>query len=531
MSNVFRQYLHQFRPPGYVGRGDRYLPEVAVELRRVLTKAQRSVHSSFGFSEVQLSELVVLLVEFAEDVHNEIGFWKAIEDRNRELFGTPLPFHCEPSEADSLCLFDLRRVQHFIWTVCRQPQIALLVSPRDFGVHLIAVAASEFLQERFARIPKDSGWKKFGSAPVNSAGDVKIRLLAIARVYLFRSEILGVAHAGPEDSSIDRLEISLMTLPTTYTGLYPVEILSRVLPISAEDRATLASWRNTRNGLYRILSEPEAGPGGFFVHVRDEFTRREYRVTFDPVPKNMNEVYRAGSLISARLVPWRGDWYFGSRCLLFNTTSSLSGHQYLDRHRVQAQLSEPESAAIIASKLRELHAAFVARHGSDLIACENGLAAAIEIRRSMTGESEEQARSQLSQADGEADRRFPDALLKETQRVGVFFDPEFGPELLLNYDEVTGVIGQNRPLEKHELRIIERIVLDPTISPALVRRLIQSSGRNDILKSFLLPEEAPEYSLEFLFRSFKGTFYYRPEPNSFIELAFQGEPGAIQRAS
>jgi hypothetical protein len=56
------------RLPGFTGRGDKYLGEIAQESQRVLRKTQ----NAFSFPSCRLpdaawSELAVLLVEWAED--------------------------------------------------------------------------------------------------------------------------------------------------------------------------------------------------------------------------------------------------------------------------------------------------------------------------------------------------------------------------------------------------------------------------------------------------------------------------------
>ncbi len=84
MSNSVREILTQHRPRGFTGRGDRYLADVAQRLRRVLVRNQQTLtYPTCRLSEHHLSQLAVLLVEFAEDVHSDIGLWRTT--RAREL--------------------------------------------------------------------------------------------------------------------------------------------------------------------------------------------------------------------------------------------------------------------------------------------------------------------------------------------------------------------------------------------------------------------------------------------------------------
>ncbi|MCX6916147.1 MAG: hypothetical protein NT167_24405 [Verrucomicrobia bacterium] len=70
MSGTAKQIFLANRLPGFTGRGDRYLGEIAQELRRVLWKTQsRFTFPACRLPEAACSEVAVLLVEWAEDIH------------------------------------------------------------------------------------------------------------------------------------------------------------------------------------------------------------------------------------------------------------------------------------------------------------------------------------------------------------------------------------------------------------------------------------------------------------------------------
>ena len=67
MSSAAKRIFLSARLPGFTGRGDKYLGEMAQELRRVLLKTQ----NTFGFPTCRLpdaawSDVATLLVEWAE---------------------------------------------------------------------------------------------------------------------------------------------------------------------------------------------------------------------------------------------------------------------------------------------------------------------------------------------------------------------------------------------------------------------------------------------------------------------------------
>ena len=115
MRSAAKQIFRSARLPGFTGRGDKYLGDLGQELRRVLWKTQ----SNFTYASCRLpdgawSKLAVLLVERAEDIHNDLGLWRTVEEYQRRCFGTPLPFVGAPPDATPQG-FDSRRIQYFLW--------------------------------------------------------------------------------------------------------------------------------------------------------------------------------------------------------------------------------------------------------------------------------------------------------------------------------------------------------------------------------------------------------------------------------
>ena len=85
MSVAVRELLRASRPPGPPGRADKYLPDIAQDLRGLLDKCQRGFPDrSVVWPGESLSELAAVLVEFGEDLHADAGLWRSLESyRNR----------------------------------------------------------------------------------------------------------------------------------------------------------------------------------------------------------------------------------------------------------------------------------------------------------------------------------------------------------------------------------------------------------------------------------------------------------------
>ena len=159
------------RPPGYDGKREHYLPRVAKDLEHVITRAQGSLaYNTLCLSNSKLEELASVLVEFAEDIHNDIGIWKSLERYNIEFFGTPLPFILQPNEDMGPETINEHRIQHLLWVLYSELNPELLLSPTHRDLKKLAAVIATFLEKRFKDIPRGSSVKEFLSGQIVSAG-------------------------------------------------------------------------------------------------------------------------------------------------------------------------------------------------------------------------------------------------------------------------------------------------------------------------------------------------------------------------
>ncbi len=173
------------RPKGFQGQGDSHLPQIAKKLRQALSKTQRGfAYDSLRLPPKALGELAGILVDFAEDLHNDTGIWAAYERYNAEFFGTALPLTSEKSDGD----FHSDRFFHFLWVLYPTFIAGLTLSPTHQDLRRVADAVSAFLSEAFSAVPKDSGVKAFLGTPNAHGWDVKRKLIWLGtHSFLFRT--------------------------------------------------------------------------------------------------------------------------------------------------------------------------------------------------------------------------------------------------------------------------------------------------------------------------------------------------------
>ncbi|MDE3066786.1 MAG: DUF3843 family protein [Verrucomicrobiota bacterium] len=82
--------------------------------------------------------MAVLLVEWAEDIHKDLGLWRALEAHQCQCFGTPLPFIVAPTDAGPEG-FDARRIQYLLWNLWPCFNQELMLSPTHQDLKRLAL--------------------------------------------------------------------------------------------------------------------------------------------------------------------------------------------------------------------------------------------------------------------------------------------------------------------------------------------------------------------------------------------------------
>ncbi len=127
------------------------------DLTSFLHKAQRSLtYDTLHLSSRQRGILAHILVEFAEDLYQNIGIWRSLEHYNLDFFGTRLPCVLQPDETMDALPVNPERVQFLLWTLYAELKPDLILPPNHQDLARLAVWVADFLSERFARITAPS---------------------------------------------------------------------------------------------------------------------------------------------------------------------------------------------------------------------------------------------------------------------------------------------------------------------------------------------------------------------------------------
>ena len=297
--------IRDVKSPGPPGRGDKYLREVAREVARTIRAAQRNFEfETLRLLPEELRELSLVLAGFAEDLHNDIGIWRAYETYNCERFGACLPI-TEGSDRIPVSLISVDRIRHLLWVVYAVLKPELVLGPMQRDLEGLAEVVADTLAARIAPVPRDSGVKRFLETPNEHGWDIKKKLVWLGtRSYLFRTacrQYLAENETGVNDDKIGSTDDFICQECTQWSGLSVLDILAGMLPVTEEQRKVLRGWHERHAALYRIDSA-----GSEVLEITNLINDRTYRVMMGSGP----QPFQPGSIVFGSLVPWGEYWYW-----------------------------------------------------------------------------------------------------------------------------------------------------------------------------------------------------------------------------
>jgi hypothetical protein len=465
-----------------------------------------------------LGELAGILVDFAEDIHAGTGIWAAYEAYNVELFGTALPLTSADSGSDAGTDLRSDRFRHLLWVVYPALIDGLILSPRHQDLRRIADAASAFLSDAFADIPKDSGVKASLASSNEHGWDVKGKLIWLGtHSFMFRSLFVRYIDENAHGKAdIGYTDDFICQECTRWSGLGAIDILARALDISDHDREDLRSWYERHAAFYKIVSA-----GNDVLEAVNLLNDQPYRIRI-----NMKRhPFKRGQLVFGSLVPWRGEWYWSGEQKAWDDAAKLDVDDIKrDMKRRSSRIVCrycKEYEAQVRERARTVHERMLAFHdGKDLVVYPDGLAMAAdwqkEVRAQWDAASPEEIEAVIEKhglKEGRPEMNIPKDLLEEKDGIGVFLNPDEGKEIMTHFTTlVAGLKKRGEDLTEEEQRAIQGFFDSPAISPRFVRRVLEEYGDESVRTTFVLRGDVPAYWLDYLLRSRKGHFYRKRYP-------------------
>jgi len=499
------------RPEGFCREEDKVLIPLINDLEKFIINVQTQYyHDTLKLSEKNIPSLAALLVEFAEDLHNELGLWNSLEFYNKQMFNTPLPLFVK-SAAEIKKVFDVNRIKYFVHTLLLVFNPYLLISPGHKDLNLLAENLSIFLSERFQNIPRISGIKEFLSQPNDFGWDIKRKLIwAGTQSYLFRalfSKFIAETNKGKmEVAAIDDFICQECTI---WSGLGVIDILAKTLDLSDEKANDIRSWYERYLSYYRVIQSTNDTMTLENILNETNYTIRSYA--------EVKNLFKVNDVILGSIVPYDNYWYWsGVQHNCHKIDKSSFDELRKDFYRKSPQIVYRFDKQLLANakkKLQKNNEDFIVYFGSSLVSFEDGLSMAAALQNNYSQKYKSLPQNELNlfmkkhELKNPSPRmNFPDSILNSEDGVGVYFNPDLGTEFILYFNDlVSGFKKEGKDLTEDEFETIISCITADNVSPNFVRTMVNKYGDKSIYSCFNIKPEMG--NLDYLLHRYKGNYF------------------------
>jgi hypothetical protein len=505
------------RPQGYTGAGDQYLPRIVRDLKRFLTGAQdKLAYDTLHLPAKELGGLAGVLVEFAEDIHNDIGLWKSLEQYQLEFFDTPLPLWFRPNEEIDTQRLNEYRLRHLLWLLYPELKPDLILAPTHQDLRWLAAQIADFLARQFAKVPRGSGIKQFLSQPNRFGWDVKRKLIWVGQhSYLFRHCFWNYVEAHGGQLDIGTIDDFICQETTAWSGLGVIDILAATLDISAKQRAALRNWYERHLAYYRILSIEKS-----HLKVKNLINDQLYRVRME----NPGASFNMGQIVAGSLLPWDGAWYWSGQQSVYDDLPAETIQEikqtFFEKMPTVAYRYCKQRVKAARETVNRHYREFIEYHGNDLAIYPDGLSMAADMQKlyrlyneAILAEMPAEIKAKHGLSSTVPDLSYPPELIKSEGGVGVYFNAGEGTEMMTGFNEViSGLKKRGQDLTEDEIEAIHSMMISDAISPGFVQRLVEDYGDESIAATFFIRDRSDKTYLHYLLRRYKGHFFRNRYP-------------------
>jgi hypothetical protein len=468
-----------------------------------------------------MTDLAGVLVEFWEDIHNDIGLWKALEQYQIEFFNTPLPLFLRPNEEVDPQNLNEYRIRYLLWGLYPELEPDLILAPTHQDLHQLAGQIADFLTKRFAKVPQGSGIKQFLAEPNQFGWDVKKKLVWLGQhSYLFRYSFWNYIEAHGGQLNISVIDDFICQETTHWSGLGAIDILAATLDISSEQQVELRSWYERHLAYYHILSVAK-----FHLKVQNLINDQPYTIRME----DPQALFKAGQVVVGSLVPWQGEWYWSGQQSIYNelppeTVKEVKQTFFQKMSAIAYRYCKPQAEAARETVDRH-YQEFVKYHGDELAIYPDGLSMAASMQKFYRLQNEarfneltEELKANHKLSSAKPEMPYPHELIENEKGIGVYFKAGEGTEIMSGFNDVIrGLKKKGQDLSEDERDALYAFMTLDTISPEFVQRLVTEYGDESIAATFLIRDPDDKTFLPYLLRRHKGHFFKNRYPQiSFV---------------
>jgi len=515
-----KKQFEQFRPKEFTGSGDKYLFPLISELSNVISRLENKYYyDTLKFDKNQNFIMANLLIELAEDLHNDIGLWKSIEHYNKALFNTPLPLFVDEDIEITEC-FDKNRIKFFVYNIFEEFDEDVLLSPHHKDLEIFASGVSLFLKDKFNSVPKESGVKLFLHQKDEYGWDFKRKLVWMGlNSYLFRYSCYSYAaknNAGKME--IETIDDFICQENTIWSGLGVIDIMAKALDLPDKMQQDVRSWYERLASFYKVISLKVD-----ILEVENIINEQKYKVQIF----REDNAFKIGHIVFGGLVPY-GDYYYWSgvqRSLgkVDAKTIKKKKNDFIQKYSRIVYRYHKKLLTKAQETIKVHYEDFRNYFNTDLMYFKDGLSMAAAIQKNSKQKYDALSKEDLALTMKKHNLKnpfpnmnFSNNLLDAEDGLGVFFNQTEGMEIMMGFDDViNGFRKKGTNLNNDEKTIIQEFIFSSAISPNFVNRMIADYGDKSIASSFGINMDVN--STSFLLHRYKGHFFR----NRYPEISFK----------
>ena len=500
-----------YRPQGIVQKDDERFVFLVDELFELIIQVSNNFqYDTLKLNHKKFEQLAHLLIEFFEDLHFDIGIWKAYEQFNEKTFGTKLPgIYLDSNENLENNIFSTARIQHFIWNRYGLFEPNLIFFQHHNDLKTLATELSAFISKSVNRFPKQSTIKQFLKFNNDDGYDVKKKLIWLGtKSYFFRENFSSYLIKHNYKAEIPVIDDFINQQCTTWSGMGVIDILPEIILIPQGRKDDIKSWYERYASYYLIKSEQ-----GKKIYAENIVNKKDYRIIDGGKPGE----FKTGNVVFGSIVKYGTDWYWSGEQRRFDSFTNEQLEEIRKDfisttsrivYRYDKQLLEKAQKRNI-----EMYNEFVEYFGSDFIVFKNGLDYASKIQKmdsrnyeKLTDEEFQKFKIKHNLVNKSPNYNFPKGLVDSESEIAAFYNINEGMEILSEFNFTKSALNKKgSDLTEEDMEFICSLIEDTSISPAFIDKLFSLYGKKTVLKVYHLKEES---DVDYLIHKYKG-YYFR----------------------
>jgi hypothetical protein len=523
-KNDLVQYYKSLRPTDYKNQKleprEVFYIEIIEAIAGLYLKRQRKfVHQTLVLRSDEVMKLAWRFAGYLEDVLNQIGIFKALTAKNREIFGTPIPLFVKDPEHFSPDNINKQAVSYLVWDFFTETRENLILSPTHDDLQTIAEEIYGYLKTQVKNVPRSSKLKEFITLSGNKDGGfVKRRLIWLGLdSYLFRFSANN--YLTGKEKRISTVEDFLMQMNTKLSGFTPLDIFVEMTELDEESKKELQKWEEPYMALYYVEGET-----GDYWTVKNLINKKDYKVWIDYGAPETADPIKKGIFCLGGIVPWQKEWRWSGEQAIYPSLERQNISQIIEMLKTESpkmiyRYCEESKKKVFEYEKNE-HDFFISHFKTNPVTFNSGYTMRDRVKQYQQAFNQlklekmpKEERTKYNLKDGAPPMDWPEPLL-ESPDTAAFYVAGRGINFLTGFREFLRALEKKgQDLTKDDEEAIYGYVTDPAISYQLFHHLKKDYSFESVKCAFRIKEWNEERDMEFLLRRYKGRQYKEKFPD------------------